>query len=237
MAVVVLALTVSATVRSQRAATPGGFDPDISDIAGPARSVGQPGVGKTAIEPSQSSGTLALVDTEAEAVALRIGESPALSDAAQLRFDDLEDATEANHDLCAGVPRPTATEDIIDTEAFRIVDADVVVDVRITEFDQASTVDRVLQASRAAWESCNGAGHESGGTVDRVVLPFVSLSGTAGVNLQSALRSSAGQLESSSQTLAIPSGHLLLEVRSISNGELSSSVDAVQILDDVEVLR
>jgi len=152
-------------------------------------------------------------------------------------FEDIQVATVSVDDVCSGVPRPTASEDIIDTKAFRMVDADVVVDVRITEFDEPSTVDRVLQASRSAWEACDGAADASGGSVLRSLLPFVSLAGTNGVNLQSWLLDGAGNLQASSQTLAVPAGDLLIEVRSISAGNLSTSVDPVAVLDDVESLR
>lgn len=216
---------------------PAGFD-EAADIAGPlaGRQVGEPGSARSVGQPDDQTGALAFVISDAGDLADKIAQSPVLEDAAAVRVADLRQASRASREICDGVPRPTETEDIIDTRAFRIVDADAVVDVRITEFDEPATVDRVLQASRSAWDSCDGKAHADRGTVERSVLSFVSLSGTNGVNLQSRLLDSSGALESSSQTLAVPAGDVLIEVRMISNGELSTSVDPVQILDDVESL-
>jgi len=208
-----------------------GFEED-----GAGRQIRQPSVARSIGEPVFSEGPLAFVATDVAGLADAIAASSVLDEAALVRVNDLRRASTASRDVCLGVSRPTTEEDILDTRAFRIVDNDAVVDVRITEFSEPATVDRVLQAARAAWEACDGTTLEPGGTVERSVLSFVSLSGTPGVNLQSTLLDESGALESTSQTLAIPAGDLLIEVRMISNGELSTSVDPVEILDEVEAL-
>ncbi len=242
VAVLTLGLVGVIVVRAQSTGpngpdTPAGFD-DSADIAGPlmGRQIGEPGSARAVGQPDEQSGALAFAISDVGDLADKISQSPVLEEAAAVRVADLRQAGRASRDICEGVPRPTESEDIIDTRAFRIVDADAVVDVRITEFDEPATVDRVLQASRSAWDACDGKAHQDRGTVERSVLSFVSLSGTNGVNLQSRLLDPSGALESSSQTLAVPAGDVLIEVRMISNGELSTSVDPVQILDDVESL-
>ncbi len=237
LVVAALGITAGLTLRADNDGPRTEFDLANADIAGPlGRTVGEPSGSRTLVDPSQPGQALAFANSDVATLAERIGRSTALDDAAQVRISDLRQSSTVSRDVCQGVPRPTASEDILITEAFRIVDADAVIDVRITEFDEPATVDRVLQASRSAWEACNGTPHEDSGTVERRVLPFVSLSGTAGVNLQSSLIDASGELESSSQTLAIPVGDVLIEVRLVSNGELSTSLDPVQVLDDVEAL-
>lgn len=237
VAVLTLGIAGGFVLRAQNSATsPSAENTAHSGDSLPGRQLTEPATPRSVGVPQDTDGALAFAAGTVDALAAKITTSPDLDNAAAVRVADLRDASRSSRDVCAGVARPTESEDIIATRAFRIVESNAVVDVRITEFDEPATVDRVLQASRSAWEACDGTAHDERGTVERSVLSFVSLSGTNGVNLQSRLLDPSGALESSSQTLAIPAGDVLIEVRMISNGELSTSVDAVQILEDVESL-
>lgn len=201
------------------------------------RSLGSPGVGRALNDPSVPR-ALGFVDeqTDVPTLAAAVGRSADLDRASVIPVADMALSEEVTQEVCPGVERPTAGEEIADARIFRIESGSAVADIRITEFDDPATVDRVVQASRSAWETCDSTESEFGGTVERSVLPFFSLSGTPGVNLQSALVDADAAVLSSSQTLAIGRGNLLVEIRTIAIGDAIDEIDAVQLLADVEEL-
>ena len=203
------------------------------------RSVGEVATGRAVGSPSEfgeAPSALAFASTDVSQLTESIARSAAFDEADLVAFRSLRQAVESSTDVCQGVPRPTSVETIVDTRAFRITQDEAIADVRITEFESGTVVDRVLQASRSAWESCDGKPNEFGSTVNRSVMSFSSLSGTPGVNLRSELIDASGATVSSSQTLAIPAVEVLIEVRIVVPGELDGQIDPVQILDDVEAL-
>ncbi len=211
----------------------GGYD--LTTEGGTGRLVGEPAPGRAVGSPDIPR-TLAFASANVSELTESISRSRAFDSAELVTIASLRQAVETSREVCAGVPRPTTAEDILDTQAFRISQDGAVADVRITEFEDDEVVDRVLQASRSAWESCDGMPDGLGSTVNRSVLSFSSLSGTPGVNLRSDLIDASGAVASSSQTLAVPAGDVLIEVRLIVDGTLRGQIDPVVLLAEVEAL-
>ena len=210
-----------------------GYDLTTEGITG--RLVGEPAPGRAVGSPDVPR-ALAFATADVSELTESIARSTAFDDAQLVTIASLRQAVETSREVCAGVPRPTTAEDILDTRAFRITQDGAVADVRLTEFDDGEVVDRVLQASRSAWESCDGMTDQFGSTVKRSVLSFSSISGTPGVNLRSDLVDDSCAVVSSSQTLAVPAGEVLIEIRLIVDGTLRGQIDPVALLAEVEAL-
>jgi len=203
------------------------------------RNLAEPGPRRNIGEPSEVSvpSALGFVDPDVPTIAAALGRSPAFDRALVVPVNEVRHSEKTTVEVCLGVPRPTADEEILDARIFRIDTTDAVADIRITEFADTETVSRVIQASRSAWQSCDDTAGDFGGTVARSVLPFFSLAGTPGVNLKSDLIDATdASVASSSQTLAIGHNNLLVEVRVVMIGETANTLDPVKILDEVEGL-
>lgn len=209
-----------------------------ADLETVGRSLSEPDVGRTLGEPGETSipSVLAFVEPDVPTLAAALGRSPAFDRASVIPVNEMRQSEEITLEVCPGVPRPTAEEEILDARIFRIDTTAAVADIRITEFADDETVSRVIQASRSAWESCDDTASEFGGTVARSVLPFFSLAGTPGVNLRSDLINDEASVLSSSQTLAIGHDNLLVEVRVVMVGAPGAGLDPVEILAEVEEL-
>ena len=128
---VAVALVTRASSDSPRNVS-GGYDLATEGITG--RLVGEPAPGRTVGSPDVPR-ALAFASANVSELTASINRSEAFDAAELVTIASLRQAVETSREVCAGVPRPTTAEDILDTQAFRISQDGAVADVRITEFE------------------------------------------------------------------------------------------------------